>query len=188
MDFSNRYASGLSAAVTPENEEDITSHFATNVKLGYEFSDNFDLSIYGNQTKFTTDFDADRMEAANLSRVEQERVGLATRVKYSGGSVHINSAYSTYDSFNVSTFGESTSEGSNWVLDAYNKLVIDEKWHTILGVNYIKDKAVFSSETDFTILDPYANVVYVSDFGFNLNTGARLNTHSEYGNHFVYNG
>ncbi len=187
VDFSNRYSSGLSAAVTPENEEDNTSHFATNVKLGYVFSENFELSVYGNQTKFTTDFDADRMEAPNRSRVEQERVGLASVINYGSGSIHVNSAYSTYDSFNVSTFGESTSEANNWVLDAYNKYIIDEKWHTILGVNYIKDKAVFSSEADFSILDPYANVVYVSDFGFNLNTGARLNTHSEYGNHFVYN-
>ncbi|MCL6265588.1 TonB-dependent receptor plug domain-containing protein [Flagellimonas myxillae] len=187
VDFSNRYSSGLSAAITPENEEDITSHFTANVKFGYQFSENFGLSVYGNQTKFRTDFDADRMEASNWSKVEQERVGLSTEIKYGKGAVHVNSAYSTYDSFNVSTFGESTSEGSNWVLDAYNKYVFDDKWHTILGINYIKDNAVFSSEADFTILDPYLNVVYVSDFGFNLNTGARLNTHSEYGNHYVYN-
>ena len=65
--------------------------------------------------------------------------------------------------------------------------MIAEKWHTVLGVNYIKDEAVFTEDVDFTIVDPYANVVYVSDFGLNLNAGARLNNHSEYGNHFVYN-
>nr|WP_299388987.1 TonB-dependent receptor plug domain-containing protein [Allomuricauda sp.] len=187
VNFSNRYASGLSAAVTPTNDEDITSQFATNVRLGYQFSDHVQVSIYGNQTKFRTDFDADRMEAPNLAKVTQERIGLSSTVDYGTGSLHLNTAYASYDSFNVSTFGESTSEGKNLVLDIYNKLVLAEKWHTILGINYIKDKAVFSSEADFTILDPYVNVVYVSDFGFNLNTGARLNTHSEYGNHLVYN-
>ena len=38
----------------------------------------------------------------------------------------------------------------------------------------------------FTIIDPYANVVYESDFGLNVNAGVRLNNHSEYGSHFVY--
>lgn len=187
VDFSNRHTSGLSAAVTPENEEDIFSHFATNVKVGYQFSDKFELSVYGNQTKFSTDFDADRMEAPNRAKVDQERLGLSSSFGYGKGSLHLNTAYSDYESFSLSTFGESTAEGKNLVLDVYNKLVLDNKWHTILGVNYLKDEAVFSGKADFTILDPYVNVVYVSDFGFNLNTGARLNTHSEYGNHFVYN-
>ena len=187
VDFSNRYASGLSAAITPENEEDITSQYATNIRLAYRFSNSFNVAIYGNQTRFTTDFDQDRAEAPNTSRIEQERLGISADLDYGSGSLFLNGAYTTYDSFNVSTFGESTSEGENLVLDLYNKMVLSDKWHTILGVNYIKDKAVFSSEADFTILDPYFNVVYVSDTGFNLNTGARLNTHSEYGNHFVYN-
>jgi len=38
----------------------------------------------------------------------------------------------------------------------------------------------------FTIVDPYANVVYVSDAGIHVNAGVRLNNHSEYGSHFVY--
>ncbi|WP_420322897.1 TonB-dependent receptor plug domain-containing protein [Flagellimonas sp.] len=185
--FSNRYSNGLSAATTPENEEDAFSHFSTNLKLGYQFSDNFEVSIYGNQTKFDTEFDAALAEAPNRSKVRQDRVGFSSSFKYNKGSIHINSAYTDYETESKSTFGESISDGKNLVLDFYNKYVFDDKWHTILGVNYIMDKAVFSGEADFTILDPYANVVYVSDFGFNLNTGARLNTHSEYGNHFVYN-
>lgn len=185
--FSNRYSSGLSAAVTPENEEDIFSHFSTDVKLGYQFSKNFELSIYGNQTKINNEFDAALAEAPNRSKVSQDRVGLSTAFKYTKGSIHVNTAYTDYETDSKSTFGESISDGENFVFDIYNKYIFDEKWHTILGVNYIKDKAVFTSEADFTILDPYANLVYVSDFGFNLNTGVRLNTHSEYGNHFVYN-
>lgn len=185
--FSNRYSSGLSAAVTPENEEDTFSHFSTNLKLGYQFSDNFEVSIFGNQTKYDTEFDASLAEAPNRAKVRQDRVGVSSSFKYNKGSIHINSAYTDYETDSESTFGESISDGKNLVLDFYNKYVFDSKWHTILGVNYIKDEAVFSSEADFTILDPYANVVYVSDFGFNLNTGVRFNTHSEYGNHLVYN-
>ena len=72
-------------------------------------------------------------------------------------------------------------------MDIYNKYVFGDNWHTIIGVNYSKDEAVFPDNAEFTIVDPYANVVYVSDFGLNLNIGGRLNHHSEYGNHVVYN-
>ncbi|MAU16867.1 MAG: TonB-dependent receptor [Muricauda sp.] len=187
VDFSNRYQSGLSAAVTPENEEDVFSHYSTNLKLGYQFSENFGVQVYGNQTKFKNEYDAYLTEAPNLGENEQQRVGLSSTFKYGAGSVHINAAYTDYESVANDTYGESTTEGDNVVLDIYNTYVIAEKWHTVLGVNYIKDEAVFTEDVDFTIVDPYANVVYVSDFGLNLNAGARLNNHSEYGNHFVYN-
>lgn len=187
VDFSNRYKSGLSAAVTPENEEDIFSHYSTNLKLGYQFSESFGVQVYGNQTKFKNEYDASMAEADNLGENEQQRVGLSSEFDYGKGSVHLNAAFTDYESVANDTFGESMTEGSNWVLDVYNKYVFAEKFHTVLGVNYIKDEAIFTEEVDFTIVDPYANVVYVSDFGLNLNAGARLNNHSEYGNHFVYN-
>jgi vitamin B12 transporter len=187
VDFSNRYKSGMSAAVTPQNEEDIFSHFSTNVRFGYQFSEQFELQVYGNQTKFKNEYDASMMDAPNLGENEQQRVGLSSEYSYGKGSVHLNAAYSDYESIANDTFGESTTKGNNWVLDLYHKYVFGEQFHTILGVNYIKDEARFTQEVDFTIVDPYANVVYVSDFGLNLNAGARLNNHSEYGNHFVYN-
>jgi len=187
VDFSNRYMSGLSAAVTPENEEDVFSHYSTNVKLGYQFSESFGVRVYGNQTKFKNEYDDTMAEAPNLGKNEQQRIGLSSELGYGKGSVHLNAAYTDYESVANDTFGESTTEGSNWVLDVYNKYVFAEQFHTILGVNYIKDEAIFAEEVDFTIVDPYINVVYVSDFGLNLNAGARLNNHSEYGNHFVYN-
>jgi vitamin B12 transporter len=187
VDFSNRYRSGMSAAVTPQNEEDIFSHFSTNVRLGYRFSEQFELQVYGNQTKFKNEYDASMMDAPNLGENEQQRVGLSSEYTYGKGSVHLNAAYSDYESVANDTFGESITEGNNWVFDLYHKYVFGEQFHTILGINYIKDEAIFTEEVDFTIVDPYANVVYVSDFGLNLNAGARLNHHSEYGNHFVYN-
>ncbi|BDW91492.1 vitamin B12 transporter BtuB [Flagellimonas marinaquae] len=187
VDFSNRYKSGLSAAVTPENEEDVFSNYSTNVRFGYQFTERFGVQLYGNQTKFRNEYDASLAEAPNVGENEQQRVGVSSEFDYGKGSVHLNAAYTDYESMANDTFGESTTEGNNWVLDVYHKYVFGEQFHTILGVNYIKDEAIFAEEVDFTIVDPYANVVYVSDFGLNLNAGARLNNHSEYGNHFVYN-
>ncbi|GLU44422.1 vitamin B12 transporter BtuB [Muricauda sp. NBRC 101325] len=187
VDFSNRYKSGLSAAVTPANEEDVFSHYSTNVRLGYQITNHFEVSVYGNQTKYNTEYDASNADANNLGKSEQQRAGLSSSYTYGKGSVHVNTAFTDYETNSSDTWGESTTEGKNWVLDLYNKYVFGEQWHTILGVNYIKDEAAFSDIAEFTIVDPYANVVYISDFGLNLNLGGRFNHHSEYGNHVVYN-
>ncbi|MEM9076503.1 MAG: TonB-dependent receptor plug domain-containing protein [Bacteroidota bacterium] len=187
ISFSNRYSNGLSAAVTPENEEDDFSQYSADLKLGYKFSENFDVSIYGNKTDFRTEFDADRAEAPNQLEQDQERLGIATNYTYGKGSIHLNAAYTDFDTDSRSSFGESISKGENLVFDLYNKYVFNDKFYTVLGVNYIKDEATFAESVDFTIVDPYANLVYVSDFGLNLNAGLRLNNHSEYGNNVVYN-
>ncbi|MEZ4808858.1 MAG: TonB-dependent receptor [Allomuricauda sp.] len=187
VDFSNRHKSGLSAAVTPENEEDVFSQFSTNLRLGYHISKDFEVAVYGNQTKYRNEYDASFAEAPNFGISDQKRAGLASSYTYGIGSVHINAAFTEYETNSMDTFGESSFKGNNWVMDLYNKYVFGERWHTVLGVNYIRDEAALSNEADFSIVDPYANVVYVSDFGLNLNVGARLNHHSEYGNHVVYN-
>ena len=39
----------------------------------------------------------------------------------------------------------------------------------------------------FDQIEPYTSFVFESAFGLNINVGVRLNHHSNYGNHFVYN-
>ncbi len=186
--FSNRYSSGLSALNTPTDEEDPTSHYSTNIKVGYQISDNFDLTVYGNHTKLSTEFDESfgLIDAPYAFISEQKRAGFSSIYNYGSGSIYLNTSFSDYESDSKSSF-PTIFKGENLVADLYNKYIINGKWHTILGVNYIKDKAIFSDNAEFTIVDPYANLVYISNYGLNLNVGGRLNNHSEYGNHLVYN-
>ena len=188
MGFSNRYSEGLSAIITPLNQEDSYSQINTDVKFGYQFSDDFKISVYANQTKLNTEYDESfgLFDADYRFLSDQKRAGLTSEYKYRQGSLNLNMAYTNYDSENKSAF-PSTFEGENYVADVYNKLSFNDKFFTIIGLNYIKDQTKFTTTKDFNIIDPYANMVYVSDFGFNLNLGARLNNHSEYGSHFVYN-
>ena len=188
MGFSNRYSDGLSAIITPQNQEDIYSQINTDIKLGYQFSDHFKIGVYANQTKLNTEYDESfgLIDADYRFLSNQKRSGLTSEYKYREGSLHLNMAYTNYDSENKSAF-PSTFAGENYVVDVYNKLSFNDKFFTIIGLNYIKDQTKFTTTKDFNIIDPYANMVYVSDFGFNLNLGARLNNHSEYGSHFVYN-
>jgi vitamin B12 transporter len=46
---------------------------------------------------------------------------------------------------------------------------------------------VAKENAKFNMIDPYITGVYTSNFGLNVNAGARLNIHSTYGNQLVYN-
>ncbi|MEK6155632.1 TonB-dependent receptor plug domain-containing protein [Flavobacteriaceae bacterium 3-367] len=185
--FSHRFSDGLSALVTPGDEKDDFSNYSTDVKLGYRVSDAFTIGLYGNQTKLNSQFDESFgfVDAPYSFTSEQERLGVSSVFSYEGGSVNLNGAYTDYTSESVSAF-PSSFEGDNYVVDVYNKYNFNERFYTILGVNYLKDRATFGADAEFTLVDPYANVVYVSPFGLNINTGLRVNNHSEYGTHLVY--
>ncbi len=187
--FAHQYTDGMSAIITPANEEDIYSRYSATMRVGYQFSEAFDLKITANQTKLHTDFDESfgLQDADYLFLRKQERLGLSSTYRYSDlGSVHLNTAYTTYDSESKSAFPNMFT-GKNVVLDVYNKYNFNNQFYTILGLNYSKDETAFLQNEYFEITDPYANVVYLSDFGLNVNVGARVNTHTAYGNHFVYN-
>ncbi|TMU56890.1 TonB-dependent receptor plug domain-containing protein [Flagellimonas algicola] len=186
--FSNTYTNGISAVITPENEEDSFSRINTNVRLGYQITNALDISVFGNHSKTEFEFDESFgfLDADYVFNTEQNRFGFSTNFKYGPGSIHANGAYSTYDSESISAFG-GTFESHNYVADIYNKINFNNAFYTIVGLNYIKNEIVLDEEKNFTITDPYANVVYVSDFGLNVNAGARLNNHSEYGSNFIYN-
>lgn len=186
--FSNRYSNGLSAIITPLNVEDSYSQINTDIKLGYRLSDAFKIGVYANQSKLKTEYDESfgLIDANYLFLSNQQRAGLSSEFNYDKGSLNLNMAITDYDSENRSVF-PSRFKGKNYIADIYNKLRFNDTFFTIVGLNYIKDQTEFVTTKDFIIVDPYANMVYVSDFGLNLNLGARFNNHSEYGSHFVYN-
>ena len=189
LGFAQTYVNGLSSIDTEENEEDSTSNYSTDIQFGYQFTDEISLRIYANHTKLNTEYDESfgLIDADYRFKSEQNRLGLAGKWKYGeNGEIAINAAQSEYSSDNISAF-PSTFKGKNYVADLFVKQVFKESFYTILGLNYIKDQTEFSETEDFTIIDPYANAVYVSDFGLNINAGLRLNNHSEYGTSFVYN-
>lgn len=184
--FGHQSTDGLSAVFGEESD-----HFTrvnTNVRLGYKFSDAFDVSIYGSQDKFKNDFDnsSPRVDADFRGDSDQYRFGIAPKYTYKNGSVTMNAAYTTIDRQFFSNF-PSQFEGETIAVDIYNKYNFNNQFYTVVGLNYIDNQTVFTEEQSSSIVDPYLNVVYVSDFGLNVNAGARMNNHSEYGSHFTYN-
>ena len=182
----HQYTDGLSAAIG--NEEDAYSRIDGNVKLGYRFSNRFTITASGFYTKLKSDFDNGfPVEDADFSyRSEQSRFSLATAYDYKNGSLQINGAFNQITRSFESSF-PSAFDSQYVILDVFNKYTFDEKLYTIQGVNLIDSETLFSAQRNTTSIDPYVNAVFISDFGLNLNAGARLNNHSEYGSNLIYN-
>lgn len=189
--FGNNYADGLSAAKSDNPEEDVFSRYNTNLKLGYEISDNLEVTAFASHDKFKTDIDGYPAPTYTFADTDdkyiskQTRVGVSPKYTYENGSINVNAAFTTIDRETISDYS-STYEAESFVVDAFNKYNFNNKFYTILGLNYGDYTSFFAEDKNYTTTDPYINVVYVSDYGFNLNAGARLNNHSEYGSHFVY--
>ncbi|MBJ6367107.1 TonB-dependent receptor plug domain-containing protein [Snuella sedimenti] len=189
--FSNQFSDGLSAAISDTNEKDAYSKYGVDVNLGYRFGNSFSLNVYGNYTDTDSEIDGydsnfNLVDTGDEFNNKQSRVGISSKLKYEKGSFNLNAAFSEYERNYISKY-PSIFKSKNYVVDAYNKYVFDKTFYTIVGLNVIENRATFANKEAFTIIDPYANFVFVSDFGLNINAGARLNNHSEYGSHFTYN-
>jgi vitamin B12 transporter len=199
--FGNQYTDGLSALAIG-TESDAFNSINGNMKLGYRFSDAFRINIYGSMDKFKADFDDgfSGVDSDDLSTTKQQRYGLSPEYTYNKGSITLNAAYNKVER-NIESSYPAMYSAESFNGDLYNKYTFNDKFYTVLGVNVLQNNmesfAIPYGGTDFeqginpdtaeyTNIDPYANVVYVSDFGFHVNAGARLNNHSEYGNHMVY--
>ena len=199
--FSHQYTDGLSAVSVGEDSDAFNTHNGY-LKLGYEFSDNFKLNTYTSFDKIKAEFDDgfNFGDADNLSTTSQYRIGVSPEYSYKNGSITMNAAYNNIERDIQSSF-PTQFKSESFVGDIYNRYNFTDKFYTVLGVNAQQNEIesysipfggtdfaqdINSDDASFTIVDPYANVVYVSDFGLNINAGLRLNNHSEYGNHLVY--
>ncbi|MFC2128129.1 TonB-dependent receptor plug domain-containing protein, partial [Bacteroidota bacterium] len=204
----HKKATGFSASLPAEGDtttfkEDPFERINSSIDFGFKLSEQFYISTFTSYFKTTHEFDGGSfVDAENTTVSENFRVGFAPKYTYTDGVIQLNAAYSTFDIDNVKTTYPNKNKGTNVIFDLFGKHNFTEKISGIIGVNYQYNEIETSSipwgqteltptvyaENPVTILaDPYANIVYVSGKGLNLNLGARLNTHSNYGSQFVYN-
>jgi len=194
---------GLSAIKTAENKADDFSRINALAKIGVQINPDWKTSVFGNFDRFKSDFDESfgLTDADNQSFSANYRAGISSTYQIGKHTLNLNGAYQVVDRDIQSSF-PSRFNAESWVGDLFGKFVIGHSIYTIIGVNAqhnsMESASIPFGETDFvtdirpsdanfTIADPYVNAVYLGKNGINLNAGARLNTHSEYGNHLVYN-
>ncbi|WP_417889251.1 TonB-dependent receptor plug domain-containing protein [Xanthomarina gelatinilytica] len=199
--FGNQYTDGLSSLANG-TETDVYNAINGNLKLGYRFSEAFKMTVYGSWDKFKADFDDGfaGMDSNDLSTTKQQRYGFSPEYTYKKGSLSLNAAYNKVERDIESSY-PALYNAESFTADLFNRYTFSKTLYTVLGVQVKQDHmesfTIPFGGTDFeqgidpeiakyTNVDPYANVVYVSAFGLQVNAGARLNNHSEYGNHVVY--
>ena len=200
--FGQQYTDGISA-VENGSEDDAFNSQNLYLKMGYKVSDHFKIGTYASADRFKADFDDSFgfQDADNQSETQQERLGLTSEFRYGSGSLTLNGAYNQ-SKRSVSSSFPAKFNSNSLVADLFNRYVFNEAFHTVVGLNFQKntmesysvpfgesdfEKSINDEEASFQIIDPYINTVFVSDFGLNVNAGARFNNHSEYGGHLVYN-
>ena len=199
---------GMSEAAGEDFEEDTFSRVNVLQKIGFKANDKLSFEFFGNYDRIKNTFDnsfdgiiANADDLNNNSFSEQFRIGFLPKYKYNKGEFAINAGASTIDRvLNISNSWSGTIDNYNYSgrsasIDAFNKYNFSKQVYLVLGAQYqYFDMTQKDAYTDvaregakFNLLDPYANFVYNSNFGFNLNAGLRLNFHSEYDTYYVLN-
>jgi len=190
------------SAIKLGSEKDAFNTINGHIKLGYKFSNVFNFSMYGSFDKYKADFDDGFMfqDADNMIKANQHRIGMSSSYKYKNGSIIVNAATNNIERDVTSNY-PNIYKAKSYLMDLYNKYNFNDTFYTVLGVNYQDNRmesfevpfgstsleqSISPNDATFTIVDPYMNVAYTSNFGLNINSGLRFNNHSEYGSHFVY--
>ncbi|KZS41547.1 hypothetical protein AWE51_21305 [Aquimarina aggregata] len=201
--FSNQFADGLSTAEAEGAETDAFSKFNVYTKVGYQWNTNFKFHFFGNLDQYTNEFDAGAgLDGDNEFESKQLRAGSFWEIKYPNGSVTFTNSIAKLERDLTQSSFPSKYEADVFTFDIYNKYKIDNTFYTVIGANGSYSdfnllsipfgtsdlvETISDDNAEFDIIDPYANFVYASDFGLNVNAGARLNIHSVYGSQLVYN-
>jgi len=201
--FGNQYTGGLSSLSGEiEPDKDVYNAINGHIKMGYQFSETFKINLYGSFDDFKADFDDtySGSEIEDVSKTSQYRFGLSPELKYKNGSITLNAAYNNTNR-EISSSYPAVYKAESVLADLFNRYRFNDKVYSVFGLNMQNnsmesfaipygslnlEQSIHPDIAKFTLIDPYVNVVYVSEFGLNINTGARLNNHSEYGSKLVY--
>lgn len=202
---------GLSQIATSNSqnnyEEDPFSRWNYLGKIGFKATENLKFDFFGNVDKIKNDYDGsfDNTGTSDTNRnqsvTDQFRLGFSPQFRYENGEFVLNTSFNklvrSYNEFNSYSnsvdYSEYQSRSVN--LDGFNKYEFSKTFFLVSGVQYqFQDMStrtpygnVLKESTKFAMIDPYFTGVYTSDFGLNLNAGARWNNHSQYGNQLVFN-
>jgi vitamin B12 transporter len=202
---------GMSQAAPPNSnvqyEDDPFSRLNYLGKIAFKATDKLTLDFFGNVDKIKNDYDFPYDNTGksdtNLNKYtsNQFRVGFSPKYQYENGEFILISSFNKlvrlYDEFNSYSnkmdFSEYQSRSID--LDGFNKYEFSKSFFLVAGVQYqfldMNTRTPFGNvtkeSTKFNMIDPYVTGVFTSDFGLNLNVGARWNIHSQYGNQLVYN-
>ena len=194
---------GISEAAGTNFEADNFSRVNIMQKIGVDFNSKINFQAFANYDRLKSAFDGGSFsdEVANISFSEQFRVGFTTKYKYVKGELNFVTGYTNlerkYDTYSswTSSVDYSYYKSRSMNADLFNKYNFSKQVFLILGTQFqfmdMQEESAYESITNtqanFNVFDPYATLVYNSNFGLNINAGARINNHNVYGNYTTFN-
>jgi vitamin B12 transporter len=195
--LANNYSSqGFSAALDKNNagnfDKDGIERRNGFLKVGYQFSKQFKLDVYGGYDWFDAKYDADAFQDSNDNQVQsQTRVGLKGFYTYGKGSLQVTAQQLNNNREFKSTY-PAVYDGNNQFAEIIHTHQVANFAKILSGISFQQLKygekdASSKDTTKFTIVDPYTSLFLDFENGLQIHVGARLNTHSEYGSKLLYN-
>lgn len=196
---------GVSEAKGVDFEDDNFSKVSTLLKIGFAPTKKLSFDFFTNYDRIKNNYDGyfDNFNSAdtpvNVATSEQFRFGFSPKYKYNKGEFVLNSGFTSterkYTSFNsyTNSIDNSLYASKSVSVDAFNKYTFSNQFFLILGSQFQFNEMEAISESitkenaNFNAIDTYFTAVYNSDFGLNINAGARYNLHNIYKNYAVYN-
>lgn len=161
-------------------------------KLGYDLSKTLSLTFTGALDDFSYDYDAGEFtDANNTSDYRQLRFGISPTLLVGDAKIKgdvffskLNRFFDTPNGFTITSEYDANNFQADFLIDKNLK----ENLKLVGGVNFqnLSYSQPDVEETSFQMIDPYVSFIF-DQSDFNLQLGARLNQHSEYGSNFVYN-
>lgn len=174
------------------------------LKLGYKVNNKIAIETFLNYDDYDFDFDIGAYSDGdqNTGTSNQFRFGIKPSFDYNKGKLYliasVNEVERNTDLLNTfsGTLDNYSYKGSSINIDLVNKYSFTENFQFITGFNYQEHTnqtvtpfgEISKDDANFNTVDPYASVVYITNFGLSVNLGGRLNIHNVYGNNFVYDG
>ena len=194
---------GISEAAGKNFEADNFSRLNIMKKIGIDFNSKINFQAFANYDRLKSAFDGGSFidESANISFSEQFRVGFNSKYKYVNGELNFVTGYTNlerkYDTYSLwtSSIENSYYKSRSVNADLFNKYNFSKQVFLILGTQFqfmdMQEDSVYENisniQANFNVIDPYATLVYNSNFGLNVNAGVRINNHNVYGSHTTFN-
>jgi len=183
LGLSSLRTNGMSA-VANGTEVDPFFRYNINAQLGNK-GEKFSWTVMASKAKIENDYDnVFPVEDAEFSGTSDlESFSFNSSFSYAKGEVALNAGLQNTERDYRDNFPTSYS-AKNSTLEVVNRLKFSDRLYSIQG--FLFQEGSYEGATATRQNDLFANVVYVSAGGFNLNSGARLSNHQTYGNHFTY--
>ena len=172
------------SAVANGTEVDPFFRYNINAQLGNK-GEKFSWTVMASKAKIENDYDnVFPVEDAEFSGTSDlERFSFNSSFAYAKGEVALNAGLQNTDRDYRDNFPTNYS-AKNSSIEVVNRLKFSDRLYSIQG--FLFQEGSYEGALATSQKDVFANLVFVTEGGFNFNTGARLSNHQTYGSHFTY--